>query len=182
MTSTDLSLVATGLEHRDPDTGMVDGLVFPDGSGAVASLDAPLELGRWKRVVMDVEYGPLRDLKRWADQLIYDAMDAGDGVYTLHGDGVEISGEPRGSWEAATRVDADALYDDLLTLRRRENPNEEASYREAWASSFFKTERSLTDAGRKRLVAIGGVVAETLATHTTPDERARKPITVRRAK
>lgn len=182
MSSSLVPLNETGLEVRDPDTGLVVGLRFPDGSGDVAAFDDPLELGRWRRVLTDLEYGALRDLKKDVDAVIYEAMDAGDGVYTLHGDGFDIVGEPRGSWENATTTDAEALYVDLITLRKRTNPDESYEFREAWASSFFKVERSLSDAGRKRLAAMGGVVAESLAEHTKPAERARKSIAVKRAK
>lgn len=180
MTTDLVPLNETGLEVRDEDTGQVVGLRFPDGSGDVASFGDPLELGRWRRVLTDLEFGPLRDLKKDVDAVIYDAMDSGDGVYTLHGAGVDIIGEPRGSWENSTTTDAEALFVDLITLRKRTNPDETYEFREAWASSFFKTERTLSDAGRKRLAAMGGVVAETLAEHTTPSERPRKAISVKR--
>jgi hypothetical protein len=159
--------------------GEPTGLVFPDGSGEVASLDDPEAVARWYRVVRDLEDEALKPAKSVAAAALYQHMDA-EGVWTLHFASLDVSGESRAAWETATKVDAEGLYEDRVTLKQREGIAAEAA--EDWADDFFRIEMKLTDAGRQRLSKMASAYRDALAEHTTPHERARKAPSVRRTK
>lgn len=150
--------------------GEPSGLVTP-GDGEVVSLADAAGVGRWLRIIMDIEQAELVPLKRVAYAALYQAMDA-TGDYTIHtDDGLKIvGGESRAAFEHRVVVDADALHADLISLRRRES----AGDADQFADDKFTTKRTLTAAGRNKLIRMGGEYAELVAAHTTPDERHRE--------
>jgi hypothetical protein len=154
------------------------GLVFPDGSGEVASLDDPEALTRWYRAVRDLEDEALKPAKALAAEALYQHMDS-EGSWTLHFSGMSVTGESRAAWETATKVDAEALYEDLVTLRQREGQTAEAA--EDWADDFFVIKMELKPAGKQRLQKMSAAYREALEEHTAPYERSRKAPSVKRS-
>ncbi len=146
----------------------------------------------WLRSCIDAERDQLRPVKRAAAEWIYEAMDR-DGTYTLHANGLVVNGESRGTWEAQERIDVEQLHADLLVLRGRDVPcDADASVsfvlgwerdRRAWVDEHFKTERTLTAAGRNRLTRMAGAYSRALELATTPvlegERRARKTPTIK---
>ena len=152
-------------------------LVMPDGTGEVVSLDDPAGVATWYRAVRDLEDEALRPAKALAAEALYQHMDA-QGLWSLHFDRLEVTGESASAWEQATKVDAAELYEDLVVLRKREGESPEAA--EEWADDFFKFELTLTDSGKQRLQKMRGAYRDALAEHTVPLKRARRAPSVKR--
>lgn len=168
--STDLALITeSDLVIRDEDTGAPIAVRMP-GGGQV-SFDDLAGLALWARTIIDLEADALRPVKH----LVGDAMNEHlnrRGEWTVHLDnGLTVKGESPGAGENATLLNVDALYADLLVLRERETSKAEA---EQWAAKLFKVDRALKPAGRQMLVKLGGVYAETLASHTESSPRSQK--------
>ena len=157
--------------------GEPTGLIMPDGTGEVVSLDDPAGVATWYRAVRDIEDDALRPAKALAAAVLYQHMDA-QGRWSLHFDRLEVTGESAATWEQATNVDAAALYEDLVTLRKREGESAEAA--EDWADDFFKFELTLTASGKARLSKMRGAYRDALAEHTVPLDRARRAPSVKR--
>lgn len=172
--STDIELHA--LSVTGP-LGEPTGLIMPNGTGEIISLDDPAGIAHWYRTVRDLEDEALRPAKQLAAEALYQYMDA-QGLWSLHFAGLDVSGESAATWETATRVDAAALYEDLVTLRQREGLSAEDA--EDWADEFFKVEMTLTASGKQRLSKMRESYRDALAAHTTPLDRARRAPSVKR--
>ena len=159
--------------------GEPTGLIMPDGTGEIVSLDDAAGVALWYRTVRDLEDEALRPAKQLAAAALYHAMDS-QGEWTLHFGDLEVYGESAAAWEQATKVDAEALYEDLVTLKQREGSSAEDA--EDWANDFMKVEMTLTASGKRRLEKMPAAYREALAEHTEPLDRARRAPSVRRSK
>ena len=169
-----------------------DGVISPDGV-VLFERGLPATVAAWRRASTLAIREQLQPLQRLADEWLYERMDR-DGEYTLHLEGYDVTGESLGSWEGLEKIDAEQLYADLLVLRARAIPFPPLGStaqdvlewdREvrAWVDAHFKTERTVTAAGRSRLTRMSGAYATALATATsTPpaeERRARKAPTIK---
>jgi len=139
----------------DPDSGEV-----VDLADAKAVTNWLYRFKEWQRVVVNQALDA-------ASEAIYAELDR-TGVYTLRADGLEVAGESRAAWLESEVVDSDGLYRDLMTLGRRGEVDPET------VEAAFKTERSLTAAGKARLLRMSGEPAALVREHTTMKEPGRR--------
>ena len=152
------------VHDASPDLG-VTGLVNPR-TGEVVDLGDPAAVLGW----LDAFDAWMRDVRLARDiaqEAIYNELDR-TGVYTLRADGLEVAGESRAAWLESEVVDSDGLYRDLMTLARRGEVDAET------VEAAFKTERSLTAAGKARLLRMSGEPAALVREHTTMKEPGRR--------